>query len=264
MAEVVANPVIERFAAGEVALGMLVRIVRTPDVARVAKATGHDFLFVDLQHSLFGLETLGAIAQTALGVGVAPIVRVRSVVDPDVSVLLDNGVSGVVFPDVETAEEAEQAVAVAKFAPLGRRSITGGLPAFDYRPVPQRESMALMNARTLCVCMIETVRGLENAEAIAAVEGVDVLHMGTSDLLADMGKPGEFDHPEIVMAQERVIEAAHLHGKVAGCGGNRSVERQAAIVDKGVRFLTTQADFAFLASAAGAWTRGIREHISRQ
>src|SRR5437016_11750096 len=104
------NPVKERMRAGEVALGLIVRLARSGDIARIAKTTGHDFIFMDRQHSLFSLETIGHIAQAALGCGVAPLVRARSCDDPDMSVILDNGATGIVFPDVNSAADAQRAV----------------------------------------------------------------------------------------------------------------------------------------------------------
>ena len=83
------------------------------------------------QHSLFSLETVGHIAQAALGCGVAPLVRARSCDDPDVSVILDNGATGIIFPDVNSADEARRAVDACKFAPLGKRSVAGGYPQLD-------------------------------------------------------------------------------------------------------------------------------------
>src|ERR1051325_2318365 len=115
MAVELTNPVKARMQAGEAALGMNVRLARTGDIARIAKSTGHDFIFIDLQHSLFSLESVGHIAQAALGCGVAPLARVRSVDDPDTALLLDNGVTGIVFPDVSTAAQARRGVDVAKF-----------------------------------------------------------------------------------------------------------------------------------------------------
>ena len=98
-------------------------------------------------------------------------------------------------------------------------------------------------------------------EAIAAVDGVDVLHVGSNDLLVNMGKPGKFDDPAIVAAQDRVIEAAKAHGKFAGIGGNRDVERQVAAVRRGAQFVTTQTDIGFLAAAAREWTQGVRKAL---
>lgn len=260
-ADKLVNPVKARMQAGEVALGMSVRLARSGDVARIAKTTGHDFIFIDCQHSLFNVETIGHIASTALGCGIAPLVRVRGIDDPDVSLLLDNGAMGIVYPDVNTAAQARKAVDICKFAPLGRRSVTAGHPQFDYRPVPLTESVPQLNDSCLLVCMIETVEGLENVEAIAAVDGIDVLHLGSNDLLANMGKPGKFDDPVLVAAQERLIAACRKHGKFAGCGGNRDVQRQVDLVRKGCLFLTTQSDIGFLSAAASKWTAGIRDAL---
>ncbi len=257
----IANPVIERMRAGDVALGMIVRLARSGNIARVARTTGHDFIFIDTQHSLFSLESIGHIAQAALGCGVAPLVRVRSCDDPDTSLILDNGATGIVFPDVNTADDAKRAVDACKFAPIGKRSVSGGYPIFDFAPVPIGDSVRLLNASTLVVCMIETREGLANVETIAAVDGVDVVHVGCNDLLTAMGKPGKFGDPEIVEAVERVIAACAAHGKFAGLGGERDATRQLAFIRKGVRFVTTQSDVGFLMIAANQRTEQIRESL---
>src|SRR5678815_3679708 len=96
------NPVIERMRAGDVSLGMIVRLARSGDIARIAKTTGHDFIFIDGQHAGYNIETIGHMAQAALGIGIAPLVRVRSCDDPATQVLLDIGVMGIVFPDIST------------------------------------------------------------------------------------------------------------------------------------------------------------------
>src|SRR5712691_11492560 len=129
------NPALERMRAGDVALGMPVRLGRSGDIARIAKTSGHDFIFIDMQHSLFSVETVGHIAQAALGCGISPLARVLGVDDPMTPLLLDNGVTGIVFPDVGTADQARRAVDRAKFPPVGKRSVAGGYPQFDFRPV---------------------------------------------------------------------------------------------------------------------------------
>lgn len=263
MAGIPTNPLRQKMHAGEPVFGISVRLARSPDIARIAKATGHDFLFIDAQHSIFNPETIGAMAQTALAIGIAPLVRVRGIGDPDVSLLLDNGVTGIVYPDVANAAQAQHAVDICQFAPLGRRSVCGSYPHFDHAPTPLARSIPALADHAVVVCMIETQEGLANVEEIAATPGVDVILLGTNDLLVNLGKGGQFDSPEAVAAQRLVIEAARRHGKVAGCGGNRDVARQAAAVKAGARFLTTQTDIGFLAAAAGAWTRGLREALGQ-
>ena len=255
------NPVKDKLAAGGVALGLGVRMSRSAEVARIARATGHDFLFIDVQHSLFTLETIGHIAQAALAIGIAPLARVRSVHDLDVQALLDNGISGIVYPDVNTAEDARAAVNAVRFGPLGRRSVTGGYPYFDFRAVPPAEALPAIDAATLLVCMIETREGVRNIEAIAATPGIDVIHIGMNDLLTDMGKPGQYADPELTEAVDRIQAACKANGKYFGCGGHRDPKAQAAVIRRGVQFLTTQTDIGLLSAGAGAWTRGIRDAL---
>ena len=192
----------------------------------------------------------------------APLVRVRSCEDPDTSLLLDAGVTGIVFPDISTAAQARKAVDTAKFAPLGRRSVSGGYSLFDFRTLPLAEVVRVLNQNTLVVCMIETRQGLANVEEIAAIEGVDVLHVGCNDLLADMGKPGAFGDPEIVSAVERVIDVAHAHGKFAGLGGDRNVARQVQFIRRGAKFMTTQTDIGFLMAEASRRTAELRQALA--
>jgi 2-keto-3-deoxy-L-rhamnonate aldolase RhmA len=255
------NPIKECFKAGRPALGMLARLGRSGDVARIAKTTGHDFVMVDMQHAIFNLETVAHIAQVALGCGIAPIARVRSCDDQDTAVLLDNGIMGIVFPDVNTAAEAKRAVDRCKYPPLGRRSVAGAVPMFDFRPVPAPEAVRALDENTLVACMIETPEGLANVEAIAAVPGVDVVHVGSSDLLTAMGTPGAYGTPEHLAALDKVMAAAKKHGKIAGVGGDRNVARQVDFIRKGARFLTTNSDIAFLLAEGSRVTGELKKAL---
>ena len=147
--------------------------------------------------------------------------------------------------------------------PAGRQAL-GRRPAIrisTFVPVPLTQAVPALNDSTLVVCMIETVEGLANVDAIAAVDGVDVIHVGCNDLLTAMGLPGKFGCPEIVAAIERVIAAAKKHGKFAGLGGERDMERQLAFIRSGVRFVTTQTDMGFLMAAASQRTAEIRKGL---
>ena len=255
------NPLRVRMRAGQPVIGLTVRLGRGPEIARVARGTGHDFLFLDAQHSVFNVETIVGICHAASAIGIVPLVRVRSLEDPDVALLLDNGAGGIVFPDVNSAAEARRGVDRCLFPPAGRRSVAGGYPQFDFRPVPVAQAAPALNAATLVVCMVETAEGLANLEEIAAVPGVDVVHIGANDLLASLGKAGQFDDPVVAQAMDRAIAATSRHGTFAGCGGNRDVARQAEAVKRGVRFVTTQTDLGFLTAAANQWTGALRQAL---
>jgi 2-keto-3-deoxy-L-rhamnonate aldolase RhmA len=187
---------------------------------------------------------------------VTALVRVRSPADPDISMLLDNDVTGIIAPDVNTAEDAKRAVDACKFAPVGRRSASAAYPMFDFRPQP--DALTILNAHTLLGCMIETAEGLRNVDAIAAVEGVDLIHIGCNDYLVDIGKPSQFGCPEMMDAVAAVIAAAKRHGKFAGLGGDRDLERQTKFIRGGVRFVTTQTDIAYLMAEASRKTAALR------
>ena len=258
---IIPNPAKALLKAGKVALGMNVRLARSGDIARIAKSTGHDFIFIDMQHSLYDVETVGHIAQAALGIGISPLVRVRNCDDPDTQVLLDNGVTGIMFPDVSSAADAKRAVNRAKFPPVGRRSVGGGYPIFDYRSVSAADAVRALDDNALIVCMIETREGLENIDEICAVEGIDVIHVGSNDLLAALGVPGTFGSAQHLEAVDRIFAAAKKHGKIPGIGGDRNVARQAEFIRKGARFITTNSEIAFIFAEGSRVTGELRKAI---
>ena len=262
MATVLPNPIKELFKQDKIALGMNVRLARSGDIAGIAKTSGHDFIFIDGQHALYNVETIGQIAIAANGIGVAPLARVSSCDDPSVQVLLDNGIMGIVFPDISTAEQARRAVARSKFPPVGARSVAGAYSILQYRPIPMPEVVLALQDNTLVVCMIETPEGLANVDAIAAVEGVDVIHIGLNDLLTSMGKPGAFGSAEQVAAIDKVLAACKKHGKVPGVGGDRNLARQVELIRKGMRFITTNSEIAFILTEASRVTGELRKALA--
>src|SRR5881409_2113077 len=131
--EVVRNNVQEKLARGEVVSSMTVRLVRSIEIARLAKAAGFDSIYVDVEHSSLSLETTGQICIAAMEIGIAPFVRVPSARPEHVSRALDGGALGVIAPHIRSAAEAREAVASAKYPPLGERSAAGALPHLHYR-----------------------------------------------------------------------------------------------------------------------------------
>lgn len=256
---IVDNAALARMRAGELALGLVVRLARSGEIAAIAAASGHDFLFLDTQHALYSLETIGHIAQAALGCGVATIVRVPRYDDPDIPKLLDNGACGIVVADVENAEQARLVVEACRFPPLGRRSVQSTYSVTRYRPWPVAELLAAIERNTLVACMIESTAGLANVEAIAAVDGIDLVHLGATDLLADMGRPGAFDDPDLATAIRRLIAACRANDRFAGIGGDRDIARLHGYFAEGLLFHTTQTDISYLIEAASRRAAAMRQ-----
>ena len=110
-------------------------------------------------------------------------------------------------------------VAAVKYPPLGGRGAVGGLPHLQYRSFPAAEANAALNAATMVIVQFESAQAVEKAEEIAGVEGVDMVLIGTNDLLADMGLDGQFEHAKVRDAYARTIAACRKHGKHVGVGG---------------------------------------------
>jgi len=257
-AGVLRNHVKEKLARGEVVASMTVRLVRGIEIARIAKTAGFDSLYVDLEHSSFSLETTSQICMAALEAGVTPLVRVPGVAD--VQRILDAGALGIIAPHVQSAAEAEAYVRAAKYPPRGERSNAGALPHLQYRALPATEAYAAIDAATMVVVQFESAAAIENADAIVAVDGVDMVLIGTNDLLADWGFPGQYDHPKVREAYAKTIAACRRHGKHAAVGGFASRHDLAAeYVRMGARYVSTGTDLGFLLGACAAKAKEVHD-----
>jgi 2-keto-3-deoxy-L-rhamnonate aldolase RhmA len=211
--------ILQRLADGEPVLTVGVRAARTPDIARLAYAAGYRVLWVDLEHSSMPVDVAAQIAATAHDLGMEAWVRVAERDYGIVGRLLDGGATGIIMPRVESADAAQQLVTMARFPPRGQRSQIGTLPHFgSARPSPA-PFMERIDRATSVHVLIESAAGVANVEAIAAVEGVDVLHVGLNDLSVDLGCVGNLRHPDVSAACARVTSAAARHGKLAAVGG---------------------------------------------
>jgi len=249
--EILRNRVKEKLLRDEVVASMTVRLVRGIEIARIAETAGFDSLYVDMEHSSFSLETTSRICIAALEAGVTPFVRVPGVAQ--VSRVLDGGALGVIAPHVRSADEARLYVAAAKFPPLGKRSAAGPLPHLHYRTFPAAQADAALNDATTVMVQFESEQALLKADEIVAVDGVDMVMIGSNDLLADWGLQGKYEHPRLREAYARTIAVCRRHGKHAGVGGLSSRPPLAAeFVRMGARYVSTGTDLGFLLGACAA------------
>jgi 4-hydroxy-2-oxoheptanedioate aldolase len=257
-ADILRNNVKAKFARGEVVASVTVRLVRGVEIARIAATAGFDTLYVDVEHSSFSLDATGQICMAALSAGITPLVRVASW--DTIGRVLDGGALGVIAPHIQSADDARAVVRAAKFPPLGDRSAGGGLPALEYRAFPATESNPALNDATLVAVMVETVAALDQIEAIAAVAGVDMLLIGSNDLTAEMGIPGQYDHPKLTEAFTRTIAAARQYGIHVGVGGlSTRPDKVAEFVRMGARYVSTGTDLAFLTAACAAKAKQVQD-----
>jgi 2-keto-3-deoxy-L-rhamnonate aldolase RhmA len=151
-------------------------------------------------------------------------------------------------------------VRAAKFPPLGERSAAGPLPHLQYRSFPAAAADAALNRATLLIVQFESEEALRHADDIAAVDGVDLVMIGSNDLLADWGLAGQYEHPRLRDAYARTIAACHKHGKHVGVGGLASRPDLAGeFVRMGARYVSTGTDLGFLLAACTAKAKEVRE-----
>jgi 2-keto-3-deoxy-L-rhamnonate aldolase RhmA len=210
-----------------------------------------------MEHSTLSEADVGRICLMAVAIGVTPFVRV-----PDLSHvqrIVDAGALGIIVPHVRTADEARAAVDAVKYPPLGNRGYSSLLPQLNYRPFKTEDGHRAINDATMVIVMLEDAEGLEAVEEIAAVEGVDLLHIGTNDLTTSMGIGGEYDNPLVMQAYARTIAACRRHGKHVGTGGMASrQDKVAEVVKMGVRYVSTGADLGFLVKACTDQVKQVR------
>ena len=244
------NPVRQRLAAGGLALGFGVHHLRGSAVGMIAVASGFDWLFIDMEHNSMDVDTAAQISMASLAVGITPIVRVPGKEHHHASRLLDAGAQGIVVPHVDTIEEAQRAVAHCKYPPVGHRSVMGVLPQFGYRGLPVAESTPLANAQTMVVIMLETPEAIARADEFAAVPGVDSILIGTNDLCAEMGIPGQFSDPRIEEAYRKIIAACRKNNIHPGMGGVYEPKLLEKFIGMGMRFILAGGDMGFLMAGA--------------
>lgn len=210
------NPVKTQLAAGRRVCGAMVFEFFSPGLPQICQNAGAEFVLYDMEHTGLSFETLKAQVAYCRGLGIVPLVRVPRGEYHFIARALDVGALGVMVPMVGSAAEAAQIVACTRYPPGGRRGAAFGFAHDDYSGGDVAGKIAALHERTLVIPQIETVEGLNDVEAMAAVPGVDALWLGHFDLTNFMGIPGEFRHPDYLAAVRRIVAACDAHGKTAG------------------------------------------------
>ncbi len=258
--DILKNNVRDKLDRDQLVSSMTVRLVRGIEIASIARTAGFDSLYIDMEHSSLSLDMTGQICIAALNIGIAPFVRVPAKSPEWISRVLDAGALGVIAPHVTSAQEAREIVSYAKFQPEGERSAAGGLPHLAYRSMAAAQAYPILNQATMVIVQFETAAAVEKAEEILAVNGVDMALIGTNDLTADMGIPGQYDHPLVEKSYADTIAACRKTGKHCGVGGLSS---RADLVEKfvkmGARYVSTGTDIAFLLAACAARAKQVTD-----
>jgi len=235
----------DRLKAGKLAFGFQLRSSRSIEVVRMAAQSNFHFLHIDLEHSTMSIEMAAQFCTACLGEGITSIVRVPGDSPETGARLLDSGAQGLIIPHVHTADQARAAVENYRVPPLGKRAEGGG-SLIGWQPLPKAEIFRRVNENTLLAVMAESAEAIDNIDEIAAVEGVDVIVVGSNDLAADMGIPVDGEHPRLIAAYKKVVAAANRHGKAVRLGGIYDPQFLQRTIELGSRFITVTGDTRLL------------------
>jgi 2-dehydro-3-deoxyglucarate aldolase/4-hydroxy-2-oxoheptanedioate aldolase len=253
------NTVKQKIQQGGVSIGTMVFEFNTTGIARIIAEAGAEFVLFDMEHTGWSVETIRMLLATSRANSMIPLVRVPATEYHFIARVLDMGSMGIMVPMVESAEQAQRLVDSAKYPPVGRRGAAFGVAHDDYTAGDLVGKISSANQETLLIAQIETARGLESVNQIAAVSGIDVLWIGQFDLTNSLGIPGQFDHPRFTDAVKRVVSACREHGKVAGFMVTDAANGR-AMLEQGFRILAYSGDLWLFQSALRQGLAELRKH----
>ena len=235
----------KRVLAGESVYGTMIRQARDPGAPSIFAAAGYDFVFIDMEHGNYSMETIADLIRGAKSSKIATIIRVPHLETFFISRVLDAGAEGIMVPMTSTRRQAEEIVRFSKYASLGQRGFGAQLGQTDYKPLKASEFMKEANENTLIVAQIETPEAIENIDAILEVEGIDVGLIGPNDLSISMGMPDQMGSEIFTKAIDKVVESAKKKGKASGIhiGNMEALKKWRA---KGMTVLAYSTDIAFM------------------
>jgi 4-hydroxy-2-oxoheptanedioate aldolase len=245
--------VVQKLREGKRAVGTMVRMVRNPAIAVVARNAGLDFIMLDLEHGPYGMETVDDVFKVGRALGLGCFVRVPELAKGYVSRSLDCGAGGVMVPMLESVDQARLLVRWAKYPPLGGRGFGGFGSHTDFIGITADSTSAFMakaNGDTMTIAQIETAQSVQNIDGIAAVPGIDALLIGPNDLAISMGCAGDFLGDTMEKAIGKVAEAAKKHGKIFGMHGSDELTQR--WLSRGLTLVMSNQDTALLTAGMKA------------
>jgi len=252
------NSIRRRALDREVLSGTFLNI-GSPVTVEMAGFSGLDWVLIDCEHGPGGYETMVHQIRAAGVTPAAPIVRIAS--NESVATfkrVLDIGAAGVMVPWIQDAEDAQKAVFAMRYPPQGVRGVAGSPRAASYGTNAD-EYLGAANDLVLTVIQIERSEAVDNIDAIAAIDGVDVLFIGPMDLSVSLGHPKQWNHPGQREAYRKVADAAKNAGKAAGIllAGPDQIDDMAELVEMGFTFIAAGSDGALVAQGMGAVAKAL-------
>jgi 2-keto-3-deoxy-L-rhamnonate aldolase RhmA len=257
------NSVKQALKAGQTVVGSEISRLRSPDIARIYAKAGFDFVFIDMEHSAYSMETVADMITAARSGGIVPIVRVPQADYTLISRVLDQGAMGIMVPRVNTPEHVRDIISWMRYPPDGARGFSATMAQTDFEETTIQGLMDSNNQQTLCAIQIERKEALEQLDEIMSFPGVDVACLGFTDLSIDLGIPGQIDHPRMQSITERAVHLAQKHNVAAGAIGLH-LETLEYWAQKGMRFISYSNEVQLLQESATAAARRLKSAAAKK
>ena len=226
-------------------------------MVRALAAAGLDWTYLDSEHGGFDLETLQDMSKAAVLAGLCPVVRVADLQYALVARALDCGAQGVLFPRVESPELLDKAISWTRFPPVGVRGFGLTMPHLEYETISMQDAITHINENVLVVFQIETKAALDRVDELLSVPNIDAVMIGPADLSISLGVAGQFDHPTMIEAMDKIRESCDRHGIAPGLH-LRSLPLVKKWRDRGMRFLSCNSEIGFLLDKASETVAALR------
>ncbi len=233
-----------KLARKEPVIGIALHLT-DPSVYEMASLLGFDYIWMDLEHHSYSVETANNLMRAARVGNADLMARPAKGEFMRIGRLLEAGAHGILYPRCDNADEARQVVRWSKFGPLGTRGYDGANSDMPYCSMDMVEYINTANAETWNVIQIEDPKALEHADEIAAVEGIDVIMLGPADFSILCGIPGQFQHPKIDEALKVIAQATARHGKAWGTVAG-TPERVQELLNRGALWTTIGCDLIWV------------------
>lgn len=251
------NHVKQALKQGKLQLGCSFAQLRSPAVATILGKAGLDWCYIDSEHGPFDLETIQDLCRASIAAGMAPIVRIADIQYHLVARALDCGAMGILLPRIESPEVLARAASWTFFPPKGIRGFGFTQHNVDYEAVTIPQIIQHSNDNTMLVFQIETQAALDRRDELVSVPGVDAVMVGPADLSISLGIPGQFEHPKLIEAIDKIIESCNKHGVAPGLHMRR-LDLAKFWRDRGMRFLSTGGDALWLYDKASEAMKTLR------
>jgi len=239
----------ERLSQGEAVFGCGLQVYRSSEIPRAFASAGFDYVFIDMEHGAYDLETVHDMIIASNGAGITPIVRVAELLYSLIARLLDAGAQGIILPRVEDPKILEEALSWMRFPPMGKRGYGVNTTMIGYEARGFGEIIEHQNRNTLSVVQFETTVAMERADELLSLKGLDIAMVGPADLSISLGIPGQFDHPLLISTVDKLIEKCNRHGVVPGIQ-TRSLAMAKMWTEHGMRFVGAAAEHVLLLEKA--------------